>query len=83
MGEITWAQRGLWYFLLSLLVLMMFFSLLAIKDKGKAGYDACITEKYAARGEEYCHKYREINNCCLGAGGMIAVNNQQYDCVFS
>ena len=82
MDELHWMQRWLWYFLLGLLALMVFFSLLAIKDKGKQGYDRCVAEKCATRGEDYCHKFRELSNCCLGAGGEMAVANQQYECGF-
>lgn len=76
-------QKILLLVLYSLLVLMIVFSLLAIKDKGQAGYDKCIQKKCDAKGQEFCSKYREIDNCCKGAGGKVAVSDGKVICIFN
>lgn len=69
--------------LYGLLVLMVIFSLLAIKDKGQTGYDNCIQKKCDTKGQEFCSKYREIDNCCKGASGNTAVSDGKVICVFN
>lgn len=77
------AQRILLCVLYGLIILMIIFSLLAIKDKGQAGYDTCIQKKCDAKGQEFCSKYREINNCCKGASGNTAASDGKIICVFN
>ena len=62
---------------------MIFFSLLALKDKNFAGYEKCLQKKCDRKGQDFCHKPREIMNCCAGAGGKLAAANNQYTCVFT
>lgn len=71
-----------------LVLLMVVFSLLAIQNVGENGYQQCVEKKCEAKGEKFCSKLRELNNCCSGAGGNLAgVNNppageRPYICVF-
>ncbi len=76
------AQKILLGVLYGLLVLMVVFSLFAIKDKGQAGYDTCIQKKCDAKGQEFCSKYREIDNCCKGASGKVVISDGKAICVF-
>ena len=77
------AQKILLFSLYGLLALMIFFSLLVIKDKNFAGYEKCIQEKCERKSQAFCSKPREIMNCCAGAGGQLASANNQYTCVFT
>lgn len=77
------SQKILLLILYGLIALMVVFSLLAIKDKDQAGYDKCIQKKCDTKGQEFCSKYREISNCCLGAGGKVMMIDNKYDCVFN
>ena len=79
----TKAQQGLLYILYGLVVLMLVFSVLALKNHGSEGYNQCIQKKCEIGGQEFCNKLREINNCCLGAGGKLAVVDNKTDCVFN
>lgn len=79
----TKAQKILLYILYLLLGLMILFSILAANNRGQSGYDQCIQEKCDKKGEEFCNKFREINNCCLGAGGQTAINEGKAICVFA
>lgn len=76
------AQKALFYVLCGLFVLMIVFSLMAIKDKGKAGFERCVQEKCAKHGEAFCAKPREVDNCCKGAGGETWVSGSKAECVF-
>ena len=80
--ESTTTQKLLLVLLYGLIVLMIIFSVLAIKNIGEEGYNRCIQEKCEKGGQEYCSKTREIDNCCMGAGGTLAVSNGNYVCVF-
>lgn len=80
--NITWLQRGLLLLLYGLIALMIIFSFMAAQNLGQEGYDHCIKEKCDTKGEAYCTKYREISNCCQGAGGQIASDDQKYICTF-
>ncbi len=80
--KLTIGQRILLYSLYGLVALMVVFSLLAMKDKNFAGYEKCVQKKCERGGEAFCSKYREISNCCLGAGGQVAVEGNEYTCVF-
>ncbi len=86
---LTRSHKILLYCLYSLLVLMVIFSLMAIQNVGKKGYQQCVEKKCEAKGEKFCSKPRELNNCCAGADGTLAgVNNPQqgespYRCVFN
>lgn len=75
-------QKALLALLYGLIILMIAFSLMALKNLGEEGYNECIQEKCGEKGEEFCSKFREINNCCLGAGGELAVSDGKYLCVF-
>lgn len=75
-------QKALLIFLYGLIILMVIFSVMAIKNLSEGGFDKCIQKKCEAGGEEHCQKFREINNCCLGAGGQMAASENGYTCVF-
>ena len=81
-------KKILLYCLYSLLVLMIIFSLLSLRNLGKEGYQQCVEKKCEMKGEKFCSKLRELNTCCAGAGGTLAgVNNPQpgerpYTCIF-
>lgn len=84
MNTPTLAQKILLRVLYGLVLLMIVFSLIAIKDKDQEGFQKCVDNKCQQRGEQFCSKFREINNCCLGASGIIAVGaNNQYTCTFN
>ena len=78
----TKLQKILLLILYSLIILMIVFSFGAMKNKGKEGYDKCIKEKCEERGDEYCNKFREINNCCAGAGGETTIIEGKVNCDF-
>ncbi|HLC98120.1 MAG TPA: hypothetical protein VJC21_05050 [Candidatus Nanoarchaeia archaeon] len=80
--KLTIGQRLLLFLLYGLVALMVVFSLLAMKDKNFAGYEKCVQKKCDRGGEAFCSKLREISNCCLGAGGQVAVADNKYTCVF-
>ena len=66
-----------------LVILMIVFSVFAIKNIGEEGYNQCIQKKCDEHGEKFCNKQREINNCCMGASGELGLSNGKYICVFS
>lgn len=76
------------YGLYFLLLLMVVFSLMAVRNTGLEGYQQCVEKKCELKGGKFCSKLREQDNCCAGAGGKLAtVNNPQpgeskYTCVF-
>ncbi|HLC75311.1 MAG TPA: hypothetical protein VJH88_05675 [Candidatus Nanoarchaeia archaeon] len=78
----TKPQTVLFYVLIALILLMVAFSVLAIKDKGQQGYQQCVQEKCDTKGQDFCQKPREQNNCCQGAGGQLAQNQNGFVCVF-
>lgn len=80
--KLTLPQKLLFVVLCCLLLLMVVFSLLALRNLGQEGYDRCIQQKCAATGEAFCGKFREISNCCLGAGGKVGIDGSQYGCGF-
>ncbi|MEK6940129.1 MAG: hypothetical protein AABX31_05360 [Nanoarchaeota archaeon] len=77
------------YSLYFLLLLMVFFSLLAIRNAGEEGYERCVQKKCEQKGDAFCSKAREIANCCAGAGGNLGMVNDpnsgssKYTCVFN
>ena len=75
-------QKGLVIVIYALLALMVIFSFQAIANTGKIGFDKCVQEKCDQRGEKFCQKFREQNNCCQGAGGQMASSGSSYQCVF-
>lgn len=77
------AKKMLLIVLYGLIILMVIFSLLAIKDKGFQGYQECVDKKCETKGQEFCSKYREINNCCLGASGVVMTIDGKLDCIFN
>lgn len=82
--QITLAQRILFYVLCGLVVLMVLFSVMASLDKNYAGYEKCVQKKCERKGEAFCQKAREQQNCCAGAGGQLAQDNKgKFTCVFS
>ena len=87
-NDLKMSQKILLSSLYLLVLLMIIFSLLAIQNTGFEGYQQCVEEKCEAKGEKFCSKVRELNNCCAGAGGTLAgVNNPRsgeapYTCVF-
>lgn len=82
-SSLTHSQKGLLLVLYGLLMLMVIFSVMAIKNKGQEGYAKCIQDKCERRGQEFCSKPREIMNCCLGAGGNVANVDNKLDCAFT
>ena len=60
------AQNILLIILYLLVCLMIIFSIMAIRNSGKEGFDKCIEWKCEEKGEAFCNKFREVNNCCLG-----------------
>ena len=80
--SLSYAQKGLLFILYGLMVLMVVFSVLALKNKGADGYNKCIQQKCEQKGQEFCSKQREIMNCCAGAGGKLAVVDNKLDCTF-
>jgi len=81
-SKLTVLQKLLLVFVYGLILLMVVFSVLAIKDKGQEGYERCIQKKCEAKGQEFCSKFREVNNCCLGASGKTAQSGNELICVF-
>jgi hypothetical protein len=79
----TLSQKILYYILIALLVLMVLFSLQSVSNLGQRGYDSCVQEKCDDRGDEFCQKTRELNNCCLGAGGNLAQSDGKLVCAFT
>ena len=76
-------QKLLLYVLYSLIILMIIFSLMAIGDKGKQGYDKCIQDKCDKFDEATCKKARTIMNCCQGAGGQVVQTENNLGCLFN
>jgi len=83
MMKLTLAQKILLLCLYGLFMLMIIFSVLAVKNIGKQGFDRCIEKKCQDGGEQFCAKFREVNNCCLGAGGATAMSSSKAICVFT
>lgn len=81
--QLSSMQKMLLYSLYGFIFLMIFFSLLAIKDRNFAGYEKCVQAKCEKKSQAFCSKPRELMNCCVGAGGQLASLNNQYTCVFS
>lgn len=79
---LTLGQKILLLSIYALVALMIIFSLLAIRNRNEQGYQQCIQEKCERKGQEFCQKPREIQNCCQGAGGQVAVEGSQYVCIF-
>jgi hypothetical protein len=75
-------QKILYIFLLLLLVSVIFLSVRSLKDKGIDGYEACVQRKCEDKGEDFCQKAREQNNCCVGAGGVLGRNENGFICQF-
>ena len=68
--------------LIVLFILIIVLSIRAMKDRGLEGYNQCVQKKCDDKGQDYCQKTRELNNCCLGAGGQLGQNEQGLTCVF-
>lgn len=83
MTILTKAQRGLLYTVYGLIALMIIFSILAVRNLGEEGYQQCLQKKCERKGPEFCSKQREISNCCLGAGGELAIVEGKLTCVFA
>ena len=82
LSELKLSQKVVLGILCCLLLLMVFFSFDARKNLGEEGFNQCVQEKCTTRGQAYCEKYNELNNCCLGAGGKLTQNNQGFSCSF-
>ena len=83
MEEKTIAQKLLLIILYGLIVLMIIFSYNARGNLGQEGYNKCIEWKCEMKGEKFCQKQREVNNCCLGANGQTAIVDGKLGCVFN
>ena len=87
-NTITRTQKIVLYVLYALLVLMVIFSFLALRNVGEQGYKQCVQEKCDTKGDAFCSKLRELDNFCAGAGGKLAgISNPKpgepaYTCVF-
>ena len=76
-------QKTLLTVLYGLIILMIVFSLLALRNLGEEGYNQCVQEKCEKKGEAFCQKPRELHNCCWGAGGELAASAEgKYICLF-
>lgn len=82
METLTTAQKGLLYLLYGLTALMVIFSIMAVRNVGEEGYQQCLKKKCERKGAEFCSKQREISNCCLGAGGELALTEGKLTCVW-
>ena len=76
-------QKFLLITLYLLVCLIIIFSIMAIGNNGKEGFERCIEWKCEENGEVFCNKFREVNNCCLGSGGKTTSTTQGYSCNFS
>ena len=79
---LTIVQKGLLIALYGLLALMIIFSFLSLRNLGKEGYEKCMQKRCSIVGEASCQKLREVSSCCLGAGGKVLIQNNQYRCGF-
>ncbi len=80
----TTSQKILLYLIYGLVLLMVLFSLIAIKDKNFSGYRKCVDNKCKLKDEAFCNKAREQMACCTGAGGKLALDSQnKFTCLFS
>jgi hypothetical protein len=75
-------QKTLLGFLYLSLLVIVILSINATKNIGKDGFDGCMKNE-CAKGEDHCSKYRTISNCCVGAGGVVGVSEENYICQFS
>ncbi len=82
MSSLHLSQKVLLGILSFLILLMLVFSFNAMQNTGMKGYTACMEEKCLTHGEAFCSKFREVNNCCLGAGGKIGIQNNKPECFF-
>ena len=83
MESLSFVQKSLYAALLALVALMIIFSFMSLKNRGMEGYNQCIQAKCELAGEEYCTKFREVNNCCLGAAGKVVLVENAYSCTFN
>jgi len=82
-SQMNLSQKWLFYVICGFVLLMVLFSLMASLDKNFSGYEKCVQKKCERKGQEFCQKAREQQNCCAGAGGQLAKNNQgKFTCVF-
>ena len=79
--ELSFAQKGLLITLYALIILMVIFSINAIKNIGPESYDKCNEESCAGFGE-HCGKPRTMMTCCAGAGGALGTIDNKYVCRF-
>ena len=83
------AQKILLGSLYFLVILMVIFSFMAIQNTGFDGYQQCVEKKCEEKGEDFCSKLRELNNCCAGADGTLstvsnpAPGESPYTCLFN
>ena len=78
--KLSIGQKIMFIMLYVMISLMVVFSIGATKNVGQKGFDKCIEWK-CQKGEEYCSKQREINNCCLGAGGQLGISENKLTCI--
>lgn len=76
---LTIHQKIIMGVLYSSIILLIVFSILATKNLGQDGYERCVEQKCQERGEKFCTKVRELNNCCQGAGGTLSINQLSDD----
>lgn len=80
--KLSKGQKILLVMLYTLIILMIIYSIGSIKNSGEEGYNRCIQWKCQKGGQEYCTKAREVNNCCSGAGGLLASSGNKAVCMF-
>ncbi len=78
----TAAQNALLVLLYALLIVMVVFFVLSLRNRGQEAFDKCVQKTCELKGEEHCRKFRELNNCCLGAGGAMAQADGTVRCIF-
>ncbi len=78
----TVAQKALLFVLYALLILVVVFFILSLGNRGQEAFDKCMQEKCERKGEQFCQKYRELSNCCIGTGGTLQQVESRLECVF-
>ena len=82
-SKLTYAQQGLLILLYGLVLLMVVFFVMSIRNLGEEGYQRCMEKRCTAVGHEQCQKLREVSSCCLGAGGNVGIADNRYICTFA
>lgn len=81
--KLALSQKIALFLLYGLIILMVIYSIKATENLGQSGFNNCVQKKCDSKGDAYCNKFREIDNCCLGAGGKLGSANGKYICLFT